>query len=179
MGRLSGKVALVTGASKGIGAGIAVALASEGAQVVVNYAASRAGADAVVARITQAGGQAVAVQGDVSDAAQARALVDAAVQHYGRLDVLVNNAGVYEVAPLEAITAEHFHRQFDINVLGLLQVTQAAAPHLGTGGSVVNIGSVVSTSEPAGMAVYTATKGAVWMRSPACSRANWARRACA
>lgn len=179
MGRLSGKVALVTGASKGIGAGIAVALATEGAQVVVNYAASRAGADAVVARITQAGGQAVAVQGDVSDAAQARALVDAAVQHYGRLDVLVNNAGVYEVAPLEAITAEHFHRQFDINVLGLLQVTQAAAPHLGEGGSVVNIGSVVSTSEPAGMAVYTATKGAVWMRSPACSRANWARRACA
>ncbi len=161
MSKLAGKVAVVTGASKGIGAGIAVALAAEGASVVVNYASSRSGADAVVARITAAGGQAVAVQADVAKLDQAQALVASAVEHFGQLDILVNNSGVYEVAPLEDITAAHFHRQFDINVLGLLQVTQAAARHLGAGASIINIGSVVSTMTPPGMAVYTATKGAV------------------
>lgn len=161
MSKLAGKVAVVTGASKGIGAGIAVALAAEGAAVVVNYASSRSGADAVVARITQAGGRAVAVQADVARGDQAQALIAAAVAQFGRLDILVNNSGVYEVAPLEDITEAHFHRQFDVNVLGLLQVTQAAVPHLGDGASVINIGSVVSTMTPPGMAVYTATKGAV------------------
>lgn len=161
MSKLAGKVALVTGASKGIGAGIAVALAAEGAAVVVNYASSQAGADAVVARITAAGGKAVAVKGDVSKAVEAQALVDAAVQNFGRLDILVNNSGVYEVAPLEDVTEASFRRQFDINVLGLLLTTQAAAKHLGEGGSVINIGSVVATITPPGMSVYTATKGAV------------------
>jgi 3-oxoacyl-[acyl-carrier protein] reductase len=161
MSKLTGKVAVVTGASKGIGAGIAVALAAEGASVVVNYASSRSGADAVVARITQAGGQAVAVQADVSRLDQAQALVATAVERFGRLDILVNNSGVYEVAPLEDITEAHFRRQFDVNVLGLLQVTQAASRHLGEGASVINIGSVVSTMTPPGMAVYSATKGAV------------------
>ncbi|HEY0502915.1 MAG TPA: glucose 1-dehydrogenase [Lysobacter sp.] len=161
MSKLAGKVAVVTGASKGIGAAIAVALAAEGASVVVNYASSQAGADAVVDRITQAGGQAVAVKADVSKAAQAQALVDAAVQRFGRLDVLVNNSGVYSFAPLEDITEAEFHRHFDINVLGLLLTTQAAAKHLGEGGSVINISSVVTTITPPGSAVYTATKGAV------------------
>lgn len=161
MSKLAGKVAVVTGASKGIGAAIAVALAAEGASVVVNYASSQAGADAVVARITQAGGQAVAVKADVSDAAQAQALVDSAVQRFGRLDVLVNNSGVYGFAPLEDITEAEFHRHFNINVLGLLLTTQAAAKHLHEGGSVINIGSVVTRITPPGSAVYTATKGAV------------------
>ncbi len=161
MSKLAGKVAVVTGASKGIGAAIATALAAEGAAVVVNYASSRSGADAVVTRITSAGGRAVAVQADVADADQAQALVSAAVEHFGQLDILVNNSGVYEIAPLEAITAAHFHRQFNINVLGLLQVTQAAVTQLGQGGSVINVGSVVSTTTPPGMGVYTATKGAV------------------
>lgn len=161
MSKLAGKVAVVTGASKGIGAGIAAALAAEGAAVVVNYATSRSGADAVVARITQAGGQAVAVQADVTQAGQAKSLVAAAVDRFGRLDILVNNSGIYEVAPLEDITAAHFHRQFDLNVLGALHVTQAAAPHLGEGASVINIGSLVSVLTPPGMAVYSATKGAL------------------
>lgn len=161
MSKLAGKVALVTGASKGIGAGIAKALAAEGAAVVVNYASSRDGADAVVAQIESAGGRAVAVKGDVSSAADARAIVDAAVTRFGRLDVLVNNSGVYEFAPLEAITEEHFHRQFNVNVLGLLLVTQAAAAHLGEGGSIINIGSLVSRIVPPASAVYTATKSAV------------------
>ncbi len=161
MSKLAGKVAVVTGASKGIGAGIAVALAAEGAAVIVNYASSQAGADAVVKRIVDAGGQAVAVKGDVSKAADAQALVEAAVQRFGRLDILVNNSGVYEVAPLEEVTEASFRRQFDVNVLGLLLTTQAAARHLGEGGSVINIGSLVTTITPPGMSVYTATKGAV------------------
>ena len=161
MSKLQGKVAVVTGASKGIGAAVAKALAAEGAAVVVNYASSKAGADAVVAEIAQAGGTAVAVGGDVSSAAGAQGIIDAAVQHFGGLDVLVNNSGVYEFAPLENITEAHFHRQFDINVLGLLLVTQAAAKHLRAGGSVINIGSVVARVTPPGSAVYTATKGAV------------------
>lgn len=159
--KLDGKVAVVTGASKGIGAEIARHLAAEGAAVVVNYASSKAGADKVVADITAAGGKAVAVGGDVSKKADAEGIVAAAVTHYGRLDVLVNNSGVYEFAPIEQITEEHFHRQFDVNVLGLLLTTQAAVKHLKPGGSVINVGSVVARVTPPQSAVYTGTKGAV------------------
>ncbi len=161
MSKLTGKVAVVTGASKGIGAAIAKALAAEGAAVVVNYASSQAGADAVVAAITAAGGKAVAAHGDVSKAAQAQGIIDAAIAAYGRLDILVNNSGVYEFGALDAITEEHFHRQFNINVLGLLLATQAASKHLGEGGSVINIGSGVTSLFPPESAVYTGTKGAV------------------
>jgi 3-oxoacyl-[acyl-carrier protein] reductase len=161
MSKLAGKVAVVTGASKGIGAGIAKALAAQGAAVAVNYASSKAGAEAVVKAITEAGGKAIAVQGDVSKAADAKGLVDAAVAAFGRLDILVNNAGVYEFSPLEAITETQFHKMFDLNVLGVLLTTQAAAAHLGEGGSIINIGSGVTTLTPPQSAVYTATKGAV------------------
>jgi 3-oxoacyl-[acyl-carrier protein] reductase len=161
MHKLEGKVALVTGASKGIGAAIAKALAAQGAAVAVNYASSKAGADAVVAEIGKAGGKAVAVQGDVSKAADAQAIVAETVRQFGRLDILVNNSGVYEFAPLEAITAEHFDKQFDVNVRGLLQTTQAAAGHLGAGGSIINISSLVTRIVPPASAVYSATKGAV------------------
>ena len=161
MMKLNGKVAIVTGASKGIGAGIAKALGAAGASVVVNYPSSKAGADSVVEAITSAGGWAIAVKADISKADEARALVDDAVRAFGRIDVLVNNTGVYEFAPLEGITEEHFHRQFNINVLGLLLVTQAAAKHLTEGGSVINVGSAVSRITPPNSAVYTATKGAV------------------
>lgn len=161
MSKLTGKVAVVTGASKGIGAAIAKSLASEGASVVVNYASSKAGADAVVAAITAAGGKAVAVGGDVSKAADAQRVIEAAISNFGRLDVLVNNSGVYEFAPLEAITLDHYNKMFNVNVLGLLLTTQAAAKYLGEGGSVINIGSVVSSLTPPNSAVYTATKGAV------------------
>jgi 3-oxoacyl-[acyl-carrier protein] reductase len=159
--KLKGKVAVVTGASKGIGAAIAKALAAEGASVIVNYASSKAGAEKVVAAITAAGGKAVAVGGDVSKAAEAQAIIAAAIKNYGRLDILVNNSGVYEFAPLEAVTEDSFHRMFNINVLGLLLVSQAAAKHLGAGGSIINIGSGVSRLTPPSSAVYTATKGAV------------------
>jgi 3-oxoacyl-[acyl-carrier protein] reductase len=161
MSKLSGKVAIVTGASKGIGAAIAKSLAAAGASVVVNYASSKEGADKVVAEITQAGGKAVAVKGDVSKAAEAKGIVDAAITHYGKLDVLVNNSGVYAFSPIEEITEEEFHRQFNINVLGLLLTTQAASKHLGEGSSIINIGSVVSRITPPGSAIYTGTKGAV------------------
>jgi 3-oxoacyl-[acyl-carrier protein] reductase len=161
MSKLKGKVAVVTGASKGIGAGIARAYGAAGASVVVNYASSKAGADAVVNDIVKAGGKAVAVQGDVSKAADAQALVDAAIKHYGRLDILVNNSGVYEFAPIEAITEEHFDKQFNVNVRGLLLTTQAAVKHLGEGASIINIGSLVSRIVPENTVVYTATKGAV------------------
>jgi 3-oxoacyl-[acyl-carrier protein] reductase len=162
MSRLAGKVAVVTGASKGIGAGIAKGLAAEGAAVVVNYASSREGADNVVAEIRGKGGKAVAVQGDVSKAADVQRIFAAAKKEFGQLDVLVNNAGVYQFAALEEITEDHFHRQFNTNVLGLILATQEAAKHFGGGGgSVINIGSSASQLTPPTTAVYTATKGAV------------------
>ena len=161
MSKLANKVAVVTGASKGIGAAIAKALAAEGAAVVVNYASSKAGADAVVAAITKAGGKALAVGGDVSKAAEAQGIIDAAVRQFGRLDILVNNSGIYAFSPLEAITEESFHQMFNVNVLGLLLTTQAAAKHFGEGASVINIGSGVTRITPPNSAVYTGTKGAV------------------
>jgi 3-oxoacyl-[acyl-carrier protein] reductase len=161
MARLKGKVAVVTGASKGIGAAIAKALAAEGASVVVNYASSKAGADAVVSAITKAGGKAIAVGGDISKASDAQAIVDAAVKNYGALDILVNNSGVYEFAPLESFTEDQFHKMFNINVLGTLLVTRAAAKHLGTGASIINIGSAASRLTPPNASVYSATKGAL------------------
>lgn len=161
MSKLANKVAVVTGASKGIGAAVAKTLAAHGAAVVVNYASSKSGAESVVDVIKSAGGKAVAVQGDVSKASEAKAIVDAAISNYGHLDILVNNSGVYEFGPLETVNEEQFHKMFDINVLGLLLVTQAAAEHLGEGGSVINIGSGVTAITPPQTAVYTATKGAV------------------
>ncbi|ACB78546.1 short-chain dehydrogenase/reductase SDR [Methylorubrum populi BJ001] len=161
MSKLEGKVAVVTGASKGIGAAIAKALARDGAAVVVNYASSKAGADAVVEAITAAGGRAIAVQGDVTKAAQAHGLIEAAVTAFGRLDVLVNNSGIYEFAAIEEVTEEHYRRIFDVNVLGVLLATQAAAKQLGEGGSIVNISSAVTDVETPTTAVYTGTKGAL------------------
>ena len=159
--KLEGKVAVVTGASKGIGASIARHLAAEGASVVVNYASSKEGADKVVAEITGKGGKAIAVQGDVAKQADIDMLFSETKKKYGRLDVLVNNAGVYEFAPLEALTETQFHKIFNLNVLGLLLTTQTAAKYLGEGGSIINIGSAVSRITPPTSVVYTATKGAV------------------
>jgi 3-oxoacyl-[acyl-carrier protein] reductase len=160
--KLAGKTALVTGASKGIGASIAKHLAAEGASVVVNYASSKTGADKVVAEITKAGGKAIAIQGDVAKPADIVRLVAETKTAYGKLDILVNNAGVYEFGALAAITPEHFHRQFNINVLGLLLTTQEAVKLFPeTGGSIINIGSVVTSITPPESAVYTGTKGAV------------------
>src|ERR1700693_2996428 len=162
MSRLKNKVAVVTGASKGIGAGIAKSLAEEGASVVVNYASSKEGADRVLAEIVKKGGKAVAVQGDVSKAADVRRIFAATKKAYGTLDVLVNNAGIYEFAPLGEITEDQFHRQFNTNVLGLILATQEAVKLFGAeGGSVINIGSTASSITPPTTAVYTATKGAV------------------
>ena len=159
--KLEGKVAVVTGASKGIGASIARHLGAEGASVVVNYASSKEGADKVVAEITGKGGKAIAVQGDVAKQADIDKLFSETKKKYGRLDVLVNNAGVYEFAPLEALTETQFHKIFNLNVLGLLLTTQTAAKYLGEGGSIINIGSAVSRITPPTSVVYTATKGAV------------------
>jgi Dehydrogenases with different specificities (related to short-chain alcohol dehydrogenases) len=162
MSKLKNKVAVVTGASKGIGAAIAKSLAEAGASVVVNYASSKSGADSVVADIVKAGGKAVAVQGDVSKAADVQRIFAETKKAYGRLDVLVNNAGVYQFAPLGEITEEQFHRQFNTNVLGLILATQEAAKFFDTnGGSVINIGSTVSSLNPPTGTVYTATKSAV------------------
>ena len=162
MNKLTGKVAVVTGASKGIGAGIAKSLAAEGAAVVVNYASSKEGADYVVAEITGKGGKAVAVQGDVSKASDVRRLFAETKKAFGTLDVLVNNAGVYEFAALGEITEEQFHRQFNTNVLGLILATQEAVKLFGAeGGSIINIGSTASQLTPPTTTVYTATKGAV------------------
>ncbi len=160
--KLTGKVAVVTGASKGIGAAIAKSLAAEGASVVVNYASSKAGADKVVDEIFKAGGKALAVQADVAKQADIIRLFTETKTAFGQLDILVNNAGIYEMLPLEAITPEHFHKQFDLNVLGLLLTTQEAVKHFpAPGGSVINISSLVSTLGIPGGAVYSATKGAV------------------
>jgi 3-oxoacyl-[acyl-carrier protein] reductase len=162
MSELTGKVAIVTGASKGIGAGIAKSLAAAGAAVVVNYVSSREGADHVVNEITGQGGKAIAVQGDVSKAADVQRLFSETKEAFGSLDVLVNNAGVYQFHPIEAVTEDEFHRQFNTNVLGLILATQEAVNHFGPeGGSVINIGSVVSGSAPPMSVVYTATKSAV------------------
>ena len=161
MSNLNGKVALVTGASKGIGAGIALELASRGAAVAVNYASDKAGAEKIVEQIKANGGKAIAVQASVAEPAAIGPLVDAAVKEFGPIDILVNNAGVYEFGPLEAVTPEHFHRQFNINVLGLLLTTQAAVKQFNpAGGSIVNVSSVVVDGVPAA-SVYSATKGAV------------------
>ncbi|MFD2871069.1 SDR family NAD(P)-dependent oxidoreductase [Mucilaginibacter ximonensis] len=162
MKKLENKVAVVTGASKGIGAGIAKSLAAEGAAVVVNYASAKEGAEKVVADIVAAGGKAVAVQGDVSKAADVERLFTETKNTFGDVDVLVNNAGVYEFAAIEAITEEHFHKHFNTNVLGLLLVTQGAVKSFGErGGSIINISSTVTRITPPGSAVYTASKGAV------------------
>lgn len=162
MGKLAGKVAVVTGASKGIGASIAEHLAAEGASVVVNYATSKSGADAVVKRITGKGGKAVAVQANVSKPQDIARLFSETKAAYGKLDILVNNAGIYEFLPLESVTAEHFHKQFDLNVLGLLLTTQEAVKFMGAeGGSVINIGSIVGPMPAPTASVYSATKAAV------------------
>ena len=162
MSKLTGKVAVVTGASKGIGASIAKHLAAAGASVVVNYASSKPGADKVVAEITAAGGKAVAVQGDVSKQTDIDRLFTETKSAFGRLDILVNNAGVYEFGALEEITEEHYHRQFNLNVLGLLLTSQKALQYFDeTGGNIINISSMISLSPFPGAAVYSATKAAV------------------
>ena len=162
MSKLQGKVAVVTGASKGIGAAIAKQLAADGASVVVNYATSREGADKVVAEITEAGGKAIAVGASVSKESDIATLFAETSKAYGKVDVLVNNAGVYGFATLDQVTADEYKRQYDTNVLGLLLTTKAALPHFPeSGGSVINISSVVSTLAPAGGSVYASTKGAV------------------
>ncbi|MEJ0088848.1 MAG: glucose 1-dehydrogenase [Limisphaerales bacterium] len=160
--KLAGRVAVVTGASKGIGASIAKHLAAEGAAVVVNYASSKSGADKVVSEITAQGGKAVAVQGDVSQQTDIDRLFTETKKAFGRLDILVNNAGVYEFAPLANITEEHFHKQFNLNVLGLLLTTQKAVELFdATGGNIINISSVAGINPPPAASVYGATKGAV------------------
>jgi 3-oxoacyl-[acyl-carrier protein] reductase len=160
--KLAGRVAVVTGASKGIGAEIARQLADEGAAVVVNYASSQEGAERVVAEITGRGGRAVAVRADVAKEADIKRLFAETKKAFGRLDILVNNAGIYEFAPLEAVTTDHFHRQFDLNVLGLVLSTQEAVKLFGpTGGSVINVSSLVATARIPNAAVYSGTKAAV------------------
>ena len=162
MNRLKAKVAVVTGASKGIGAAIAEHLAAEGAGVVVNYSSSKAGADAVVKRIMEKDGRAVAVQADVSKPDDIRRLFAETKKVFGKLDILVNNAGLYEFAPLAEITPDHFHKHFNLNVLGLLLVTQEAVKHMGpTGGSIINLSSVATSINIPNTAVYTGTKAAV------------------
>jgi 3-oxoacyl-[acyl-carrier protein] reductase len=161
MSKLAGKTAIVTGASKGIGAAIAKALAAAGAQVVVNYASSKAGADGVVATITAAGGKAIAVGGDVSKAVDAQTLVDAAMHAFGHIDILVNNAGVWDIVPIQDFTEQEYRRTFDVNVLGNLLITQAALKHMGEGSSIINISSNATSINPPGSAIYTATKGAL------------------
>lgn len=162
MKKLENKVALVTGASKGIGAAVARHLAAEGATVVINYASSREGAEKVVKEIEAAGGRAVAIQANLAVPAEATRLFTEARAAFGPLDILVNNAGVYEFAPLEAITPEHFHRQFDLNVLGLLMSSQEAVKSFRPeGGNIINVSSIVSTATLPNTAVYSATKAAV------------------
>jgi 3-oxoacyl-[acyl-carrier protein] reductase len=160
--KLAGKVAIVTGASKGIGASIALHLAAEGAAVVVNYSSSKEGADRIVGEIKGNGGKAIALQASIAKEADVRKLFADAKKEFGRLDILVNNAGIYEFAPIENVTKEHFYKQFDLNVLGLLFASQEAAKHFGPeGGSIVNISSVVATLAPPNASVYSATKASV------------------
>src|SRR2546423_739751 len=160
--KLAGKVAVVTGASKGIGADIAKHLAAEGAAVVVNYATSKEGADRVVDQITKRGGTAVAVQGDVAKKKDIERLFAETKKAFGQLDILVNNAGVYQFSPLEEITEDEFHREYNTNVLGLLLATQEAVKHFGAeGGSVINISSTITAVTPPNSAIYAGTKGAV------------------
>ncbi len=160
--KLAGKVAVVTGASKGIGASIAKHLAAEGASVVVNYSSSKPGADKVVDEITTKGGKAVAIQANLAQEADVKRLFDETQKKYGHIDILVNNAGVYEFAPIENVTAEHYRKQFDLNVLGLLLSTREAVKHInGDGGSIINISSVVGVNPLPGASVYSATKAAV------------------
>ena len=162
MRRLTGKTAVITGASKGIGAGIAKNFGAEGASVVVNYANDKKGADRVVSEITSKGGRAFSVQGDVSKAADAKRIMAATQETFGRLNVLVNNAAVYSFAPFEQFSEQEFHRQFSTNVLGLFLITRAAIEHFGPeGGSIINIGSTASSSAPPTLSVYVATKSAV------------------
>lgn len=161
MGNLQGKVALVTGASKGIGAGIARELAAGGAAVAVNYAGSKAAAEKLVEELKSAGAKAIAVQANLADSDAVKPLIDKVVRELGPIDILVNNAGVYEFAPIEGVNPDHFHKQFDLNVLGLLLTTQAALEHFSAkGGSIINIGSVAAAGVPTA-SVYSATKGAV------------------
>jgi 3-oxoacyl-[acyl-carrier protein] reductase len=161
-GKLNGKVAVVTGASKGIGAGIAKQLAAEGAAVVVNYASSKSDADKVVDEIAKAGGKAVAVQASVAKKAEVEKLFAAAEKAFGKIDILINNAGVYEFAPIEEVTEQQFHRMFDTNVLGIILATQEALKHFNAnGGSIINISSLASSLTPPTAMVYNATKGAV------------------
>jgi len=161
-GKLSGKVAVVTGASKGIGASIALHLAAEGARVVVNYATSKEGADRVVAEITRNGGKALAVQANVAKEADIVRLFAETKKAFERVDILVNNAEVYDFVPLENVTAEHFHRMFDLNVLGLILASKEAVKFFdASGGSIINISSVAAVSAPATASVYSATKAAV------------------
>ncbi|WP_442588439.1 SDR family NAD(P)-dependent oxidoreductase [Pedobacter sp. AW31-3R] len=162
MKKLENKVALVTGASKGIGAAIAKQLAEDGAAVVVNYVSSAADAEKVVESILQSGGRATAIQGNVAIEGDVKRILAETVQQYGKIDILVNNAGIYEWGPLESVTEEGFHRQFNINVLGLLLASQTAVSYFAdNGGNIINIGSSVSTAQPAGSVLYTATKSAV------------------
>jgi 3-oxoacyl-[acyl-carrier protein] reductase len=162
MKKLQGKVAVVTGASKGIGAGIAKSLAAEGAAVVVNYASSKAGADAVVAEIVKAGGKAVAVHGDVAKTADIKKLFEATAKAFGIADIVVNNAGVFQFGPLEGVTEDEFHRQFNINVLGTIMTAQAAAAQFGPdGGNIINVSSVVGAGPVPNSVIYSATKGAI------------------
>lgn len=162
MKRLEHKVAVVTGASKGIGASIAKALAKEGAAVVVNFANAKEDAERIVTEIINDGGRAIGIQANVSKTADIEHLFSETLKQYGTVDILVNNAGIYLWGPLEAVTEEGFHNQFDINVLGLLLASKAASQHFSDkGGSIINIGSAVSSAEPAGSAIYTATKSAV------------------
>src|SRR5499427_9147076 len=161
-GKLNGKIAVVTGASKGIGAGIAKELAAQGASVVVNYASAKQDADRVVDEISKRGGKAVAIQGNVSKKAEVERLLAAAEKAFGKIDILVNNAGVYELVPLEEISEQHFHRHFDTNVLGMLLATQEGLTHFSAdGGSIINIGSFASSLTPPTAVVLNASKGAV------------------
>jgi 3-oxoacyl-[acyl-carrier protein] reductase len=162
MAKLTGKVAVVTGASKGIGAGIAKGLAAAGASVVVNYSSSKQGADRVVDEIQREGGKAIAIQGDVSKSADIRRLFEQTRKAFGSLDVLVNNAGVFKFDPLEAVTEEEFHREFNTNVLGTILTTQEAVKYFGPdGGSIINLSSVAATNPVPGSVVYSATKSAI------------------